>query len=111
PLGLAYALAVGWRTVPPRSWLLVVAAFLLGLVIYAYLPLRAAQQPTVNWGDPSTPARFVDHVTGAAYRGYFGGRPLSQVALRVPVVAQLMLEQVTWLGVILVLLGISEAWE
>src|SRR5712692_4384087 len=67
PLGLAYTGAVGWRTVSVRGWLIVVLAFLLGLVVYAYLPLRAAHDPVANWGDPSTPERFLQHITGAEY--------------------------------------------
>lgn len=44
-----------------------VAAFLLGLLPYLYLPLRAAVKPAMNWGDPSTWSRFWDHVTRAQY--------------------------------------------
>jgi hypothetical protein len=111
PLGLAYAGAVGGRTVSVRGWLVVVLAFLLGLAIYAYLPLRAAHGPAANWGDPSTPERFLQHVTGADYRGYLLGRPLGQVLLRVPVVARLLVEQFTWPGIALLCLGIWDGWE
>ncbi len=43
--------------------------FFLGLLPYALLPLRAAASPRFNWGDPVTFERFVDHVTGSAFRG------------------------------------------
>jgi hypothetical protein len=36
--------------------------------LYAYLPLRAAADPPLNWGDPTTWENFVRHVTGAQYR-------------------------------------------
>jgi hypothetical protein len=42
--------------------------FLLGLSVYAYLPLRAAQSPLMNWGNPSTLERFLWHFTGKQYR-------------------------------------------
>lgn len=36
--------------------------------LYLYLPLRAAADPALNWGDPTTWESFVRHVTGAQYR-------------------------------------------
>jgi hypothetical protein len=43
---------------------------LIGLSIFAYLPLRASAHPLVNWGDPTTPARFWAVVTAAQYHQY-----------------------------------------
>src|SRR3989338_574192 len=34
--------------------------FLLGLLPYIYLPVRASQNPVLNWGDPTTLQRFLD---------------------------------------------------
>jgi len=42
--------------------------FLLGLSIYLYLPIRASQDPLLNWGDPSTLERFWWHLSGKQYR-------------------------------------------
>ncbi len=47
------------------------ALFLLGLAIYLYLPLRAAADPPLNWGDPENWTRFFRHVTAAQYRVHF----------------------------------------
>lgn len=48
------------------------------LALYALLPLRAAHHPAANWGDPSTPARFVAHVTGRQYAGLIAwGEPVT----------------------------------
>jgi len=44
-----------------------VAVFALGLLPYIYLPIRAAADPPMNWGNPSTPANFWRHVTRAEY--------------------------------------------
>ncbi len=44
-----------------------VAVFALGLLPYIYLPTRAAADPPMNWGNPSTPANFWRHVTRAEY--------------------------------------------
>ncbi len=43
--------------------------FLLGLSIFLYLPLRAAQHPLLNWGDPSHWRNFWRVVTRADYGG------------------------------------------
>lgn len=42
--------------------------FLAGLSLYLYLPLRAAQKPLMNWGDPSSAGNFWRHVTTEQYR-------------------------------------------
>lgn len=39
----------------------------LGLLPYAYLPLRAAQDPALNWGDPSSLQRLIGHVAAREY--------------------------------------------
>jgi hypothetical protein len=53
----------GWRKL-----LYAALPFLLGLSVYVYLPIRAAQHPVLNWGDPSSLERFIWHVTGKQYR-------------------------------------------
>jgi hypothetical protein len=45
-----------------------VAAFVVPLALYAYLPLAARTHPPVAWGDPTTPRNFVAHVTGEQFR-------------------------------------------
>ncbi|RPJ40580.1 MAG: DUF2723 domain-containing protein, partial [Candidatus Latescibacterota bacterium] len=78
-LGLVLLLPAfaGWtvlRVRPSRKTLLLAkACFLVGLTPYALLPVRAADAPLWNWGDPSNLKRFLDHVSGAPYWGYFGG--------------------------------------
>lgn len=42
--------------------------FLAGLLPYLYLPLRAASDPVLNWGDPDSLERFWRHVSAAQYR-------------------------------------------
>lgn len=41
--------------------------FLLGLTPYVYLPIRASQNPILNWGDPSNFERFTDVVLRKDY--------------------------------------------
>ncbi len=42
----------------------------LGLTVYLYLPIRAAQGPLMNWGDPATFENLVRHVSGWQYRSW-----------------------------------------
>lgn len=81
---------------------------LLGLSLYLYLPLRAMVDPPLNWGDPSTLPRFIDHLTAEIYRGYFGGRPVGDVLARLPVVAKITIDQLTWPGLLLAFAGLGE---
>jgi tetratricopeptide (TPR) repeat protein len=45
--------------------------FILPLTLWVYLPLRASQDPVLNWGDPSNWNSFIFHITGQAYGVYF----------------------------------------
>lgn len=42
--------------------------FPLLALLYLYLPLRAAADPHLNWGDPDSWAEFYHHVTGRQFR-------------------------------------------
>lgn len=63
PLSFAAAERFCWRD----SWqgllsrkilILIMLAAVLGFSVYAYLPVRAASKPALNWGNPDTPKRF-----------------------------------------------------
>ena len=70
--GLLIALCFGGAVAPrPRRWPGLLGCFALGLLPYLYLPLRAAQDPLLNWGEPRTPVALVHHVSGAEFRERF----------------------------------------
>lgn len=46
--------------------------FALGLSLYAYLPIRAAMHPPLDYAHPTTLARFVYLVTGQQFQGGMG---------------------------------------
>jgi Protein of unknown function (DUF2723) len=59
---------------PPVKALLLTAGFGgLGLFVFAYLPLRAATDPLINWGDPRDLERFLWVVSAKAFQKSVGG--------------------------------------
>jgi len=78
--------------------------FLLGLSIYAYLPLRANLSPLLNWGNPTTLERFLWHVTGKQYRVWMFSGSWATFFKNLKQFSHLLLDQFTpvwiWLGVI-----------
>ncbi|MFN3872207.1 MAG: DUF2723 domain-containing protein [Ignavibacterium sp.] len=52
-----------------RRLILMIFSFLILLVvIYSYLPLRASQNPQLNWGNPVDPERILRHISGFQYQ-------------------------------------------
>ncbi len=68
PSGLLWIAMTDLRRL--RDWRLALkgaALFALGLLPYAYLPIRASMNPPMNYTDPSTPERFFYLVTGRQF--------------------------------------------
>lgn len=52
-----------------RNILLMLAVFVPVLILlYAYLPLRASQNPLLNWGNPTDFETLLRHITGKQYQ-------------------------------------------
>ena len=66
---LHYGVVAGLNGKSVTRLLKIAPAFLLGLLPYLYLPIRAAADPVLNWGRPSTLGRLLEHVTGGQYQG------------------------------------------
>lgn len=63
-----YGTSLGsWRGMY-RGVMRTLPAFMLGLSVYLYLPLRASASPVCNWGDPSSLDRLLSHLSGKQYR-------------------------------------------
>ncbi|MDI6780997.1 MAG: DUF2723 domain-containing protein [bacterium] len=79
PAAIYFLLVANWGDIKriKRNTLLKAAAIsFIPLVLYLYLPLRAAAHPAANWGDPSTLERFISHISAAAYKGFFSAETL-----------------------------------
>lgn len=88
-------------------WFLAALSFLAGLSFYWYLPLRAAQHPPINWGDPHTLSSFVWVVTGQLFRGYVFSLPWHYVPERLAAGAALLTRQFGPWGLLLGLVGLG----
>jgi 4-amino-4-deoxy-L-arabinose transferase-like glycosyltransferase len=84
--------------------------FALGLSAYLYLPLRAAQAPLMNWGNPTTLERLLWHVGAKQYRVWLFsssetmGKQLSYFAGR-------LFPELTYVGAPVALLGLLLLWR
>ncbi|MDP9456665.1 MAG: DUF2723 domain-containing protein [Actinomycetota bacterium] len=68
PAGLAFVFAVDRKKLRRPGLLLKgLGLFLVGLLPYLYLPIRAAMEAPLNEADPSSPGRFLLLVTGGSY--------------------------------------------
>ena len=54
---------IAWRRISRLA-----LPFILGLLLYIYLPARSAQYPLMDWGHPATLSTFLRHVTGGQYK-------------------------------------------
>lgn len=49
----ALLIALGWRSLTPRTAGLASLAFVAGLSVYLYLPIRGQQEPALDWARPA----------------------------------------------------------
>jgi hypothetical protein len=104
---LPAALYLAWirRRPSAKVLFLAAAAGLAGLSVYLYLPLRAAQHPILNWGDPETLERFWWHISGQQYRSIVAGGAPRGYGVRVQILAELVWRQLTPVGLVVALVG------
>lgn len=81
------------------------------LLVYLYLPIRAAQKPPFNWGDPSTLERFFWHVQAKQYAVSVFSGDSATVLGRCLLMARLWSSELTVAGAILSLAGLAAAWR
>jgi hypothetical protein len=87
------------------------AGLLFGLSFYVLLPLRAAMAPASNWGDPSSPGRFLRHVTGGGYGGYLAWRDVGGNLRELVGLLRLLLGDVSLWALPAAVAGVLWAWR
>lgn len=101
---------VDWRMVTRVKELVLATAFaMFGFSVNLYLPIRATQEPLLNWGDPKTSTQFLWHFLRKGYPTDPHSRDFALLwaqikAFNVP-------HEFTWLGAGLVLFAIVCLWR
>ena len=101
---LGHEESTGWSRYTP---VILGLTTVVGLSVYAYLPLAASGKPAVNWGDPSTLQGFWWIVSGQLYRSFVFAVPLPDVAARLQAWAGLLWRDFQPWGLVLALLGMT----
>ncbi len=96
----------------PARLLAMVALFLLGLSVYAYLPLRSRFDPAIDWGNPETLKNFLWVVTAQQYSSNLLRLPgLVDFARGLRSIVHLFLSDLTLPGCALALAGALGLWK
>lgn len=82
-----------------------IVGFLFGVLIYLYLPLRAATFPPINWGNPQSWEGFLWVISGGPYQGLVANISFSQLLDRFSALAGILLDQFSVIGVIVAIIG------
>lgn len=113
---LALLCWVLWRqprlALRPRLAAQCIGAFLIGLLPYCYLPVRAAADPPMNWGNPSNVERFRKHVSRFQYGATGPTKPhepmsAARFGRHMDYAARSLADDLTPLGAIVALAGVA----
>jgi hypothetical protein len=80
-------------------------AFVLGIMIYLYLPIAASHYPPINWGNPQSWEGFWWVITGNPYQNLVAATSVAQFFTRISALAGLLLEQFGYPGIFLGVIG------
>lgn len=66
---LGYFKQYKWNRISIKRFVLLLCIMVFFITIfYLYLPIRASQNPLLNWGNPVTWENFIHHISGKQYR-------------------------------------------
>jgi hypothetical protein len=101
---------VDWRMLFRVKELVLATAFaMLGFSVHLYLPLRATQNPLLNWGDSKTSTQFLWHFLRQGYPNELHTRDFS--LLWAQIMAFNVPREFTWAGAVFVLLALFSLWK
>ena len=68
PVFALYIIIIDWRILKKiKTVLIMFILFIIGLLPYIYIPIRAQADPTLNWGNPNTVERTWYHIARKQY--------------------------------------------
>jgi hypothetical protein len=100
-LPLLVARIVESKTDPWKVSGRIMAGWAVGLLPFCALPLFASQSPPINWGNPTSLARWWWLVSGRLYSSFVLGLPLNQWPGRIASLGGLVVENLTAPGIVL----------
>ena len=100
----------GLRFLLGRHLLFALGFIVLGLSVYLYVPLRAAHNPPPGISNPHTLTDFFQHLTSPGSRSYMFSQPLPVVAAALARYPYRILNEFSWPGLALGLLGLPLLW-
>lgn len=89
----------------PKVLLLGVFFFLVGFSVYLYLPIRSSTNPFLDWGEPRTLSRFLNHLTDAKDSSHNVTFPWASLPLLAWESFKVLSDQFTPFGILLAVLG------
>lgn len=89
-----------------RTLVLAASLGIVGMAAFLYLPVRAAQHPTVSWGAPHTAERFAWTVSARAFHKAVDGSAVSTPGLDAAKATASLAEQMSWPLALIALLGL-----
>ncbi len=105
-LPILFILSRRWKML---AWIL--GGLVIGLGVFAALPLRALNQSPVNWGDPFTLNGFWWLVSAQLYREYVFALPLDSMNMRTLAWASAVARQFTPIGALISGWGFVRLWN
>lgn len=97
------------------TYYILLLLFLLGLLPYLYIPLAARGAAIVNWDRAIDLPGFIRLLTRQDYgsfvaNGFYGSLPIHRI-IQVKAYGQFLLLDMTWLGILLALMGGFTLWR
>ena len=109
------AICLTMPPVQPARRVRAVVSFVLatgaGLLVYVYLPLAAAANPPVNWGNPQSAAGFWWVISGQLYRPFALAVGWPEALGRLSAWSSLLWREFLPWGVVLALAGLAWLWR
>ena len=100
------------RAFRPARLLAMILVFALGLLVYAYLPIRSRFDPPIDWGNPETITNFLWVVTARQYSSNLWHIPSLAVLLRgASGVLGTFVSNLTLLGCAFAAVGALQLWR
>lgn len=112
PAVLIYILVVSRRSQwSGTAWLGAIAFFLLGLSVYLYLPVRAVQDPALNWGwTPGAKALGWSAVAGTDAYGEIARTNLAALLRRAYAISEIVVDQLQYGLLLFAAAGLWQWW-